>query len=61
MAKKEKGYPKVCQNCNKSFIAKRPHAKYCSGPCRMEFWRRTHPYLPPEELKNIKERLGIQE
>jgi len=24
-------------------------------------WRKTHPYITPEELKKMKERLGIQE
>ena len=62
MAKKEKTtYGKICKNCNETFEAYRPHAKFCSTACRAEFWRKTHPFLSAEELKKIKERLGIVE
>ena len=62
MSKKsiKKVYNKICENCNDDFTASRPHAKYCSDSCRMEKWRSTHPYLTPEELKAMKEKLGIK-
>jgi len=53
-------YKKVCKNCGKIFSALRPHAKYCSSSCRMQAWRITHPYITPEELKEMKDRLGIK-
>lgn len=58
---KNKEYKKICKNCGEIFTAYRPHAKYCSDSCRMHHWRITHPYLTPEELKQMKERLGISE
>lgn len=59
--KERKFYKKICKNCKEPFTAYRPHALYCSTACRAEYWRKTHPYLPAEELRQIKERLGISE
>ena len=50
-----------CKNCGEEFIATRGWSRFCSSACRLKYWRRGHPYLPPEELKRIKEKLGIQE
>lgn len=50
-----------CKNCNKDFTAMRSWARYCSDACRIAYFRKTHPQLSPEELKEIKERLGIRE
>jgi len=50
-----------CKNCGKTFIATRFWAKYCSPACRVAYYRKTHPQLSPEELAQIKERLGIRE
>jgi hypothetical protein len=60
MAIQKKTYKRKCENCNKDYIAKRPHSRFCSTACRAEFWRKTHPRLTPDELKQIKERLGIE-
>jgi len=60
MALQEKTYKRKCDNCGKEYIAKRPHSKFCSTICRAEFWRKTHPRISPEELKQIKEKLGIK-
>ena len=54
-------YQRICKNCKISYIAKKPHSKFCTSICRMEYWRKTHPQLTAAELRAIKERLGIQE
>lgn len=33
----------VCEQCGKSFTAKKPHARFCSDACRMKFHRPTLP------------------
>jgi len=58
---KAKYYNKTCKNCNESFVAHRPHAKYCSASCRMEYWRKEHPMLTAEERKQILIKLNIKE
>lgn len=50
-----------CKNCNKSYVAKRFWAKYCSSTCRIAYYRKIHPKISPEDLKQIKEKLGIKE
>jgi len=52
---------RTCKNCGKSYTAMRYWAKYCSASCRIAYFRKTHPHISPEELKQIKDRLGIQE
>jgi len=44
-------------------MATRKWQKFCpnQGICRVEHWRKQHPHISPEELKQIKDRLGIQE
>ena len=51
---------RICKNCGKEYMARRKWAKYCSDACRIAYFRKTHPQLSPEELKQIKERLGIE-
>lgn len=48
-----------CKNCGKEYTAIRSWAKFCSDTCRIANYRKSHPQLSPEELKQIKERLGI--
>lgn len=60
MANNKKTYKIKCLNCGKSFIAYRPHAKFCCAACRAEHWRKEHPYIKPEELEEIKKKLGIK-
>lgn len=50
-----------CLNCNKLFKAVRKWHNFCQSKCRVEYWRKLHPHLDPEELRQIKEKLGIQE
>ena len=36
---------------------------YCpnGGKCRVAKWRKDHPHIDPEDLRQIKEKLGIPE
>lgn len=43
----------------KIFTAKRRWHDYCCDPCRVKDWKEKHPTISPEELKAIKERLGL--
>ena len=58
---KRKIYNKTCKNCNHPFTAYRPHAKFCSDSCRMEYWRKKHPMLTADERKQIMDKLNIKE
>ena len=52
-----------CKNCGKPFMATRKWHWYCpnGGKCRVAHWRKLHPHIDPEDLKQIKEKLGISE
>jgi len=50
-----------CKSCGEGFMATRFWHEYCSDVCRVAYYRKTHPQLSPEELRQIKEKLGIKE
>ena len=60
MTEKFKPYRKECKNCHGEFTAMRKWHDFCGNKCRLEHWRKEHPYLSPEELSKIKERLGMK-
>jgi len=61
MSEKFKPVPRKCKSCGKTFTAMRSWARYCDASCRMAYFRKTHPLLTPEELKQIKDRLGLND
>jgi len=58
---KSKPEKRICKNCDEEYEATRLWQKFCSDRCRTAYYRKTHPQLSPEELKQIKARLGIRE
>jgi len=60
--KKFKPIKRNCKYCGKTFTAIRSWHIFCpnNGKCRIAYYRKTHPYLSPEELKEIKSKLGIK-
>ena len=51
---------KICEECGNEYYPTRSWQKFCHPDCRMANWKKKHPYITPEELKEIKEKLGIQ-
>ena len=48
------------KKCKKPFEKKRPWHEFCQSQCRTLHWREEHPYIKPEELAEIKKRLGMK-
>jgi len=51
---------KNCEFCGRKYLSKRKHSRFCCVTCRATAWRKEHPYLTTEELKEIKSKLGIE-
>ena len=51
---------KICEECGKEYPPNRSWQRFCHPDCRMANWKRQHPYITPEDLKEIKEKLGIK-
>jgi len=58
---KFKAEKRICKNCDEEYEVSRYWQKFCSDKCRTAYYRKTHPQISAEELKRIKDRLGIRE
>ena len=60
--KKFKPIKRNCEYCGSVFLATREWHIFCpnNGKCRIANWRKNHPTLSPEELKEIKKKLGMK-
>lgn len=55
--KPRKEYRRNCENCDKPYIARREHGRFCSPACRVESWKK-HNWVKKETYKKLESRIA---
>ena len=53
------GYPRVCAECGRAFVARRRTARWCSDKCRLRAWRHAAQSTDHQQIDRLRQQVEV--